>query len=365
MKRIFVSLALGFMLATVVAVWTVGCSSESKPAPRPVKTLTYTDNLVEGGPGYVDVYEQTMTVTSNSTTSSSSGSSSTTTPTTSALKPAIIVIHGGAWRSGARWQVGPVANEFAQNGYVAFAPDYSLAPRAKWSAQLKDLQTLLRYIRTNSSTLGVDPKRIGAWGGSAGGHLATMLALHDDPVLTSSTTTSSSGSGTSGSSGSSSCSGMSGSGSGSSTTTSSGGQTTTTSTPPPLEEVVVTSGRVRCTVDAFGPADLTIPDGMAPDEDGILRDFLGAPRLQLSTSELLDASTINYARPDASVLILHGTSDSFVSIDHSEHLFKALTNAKADVDFIRVYGGLHDFSTYHAPEAWGRTLQFFDTRLKF
>jgi len=120
---------------------------------------------------------------------------------------------------------------------------------------------------------------------------------------------------------------------------------------------------VRAAVDAFGPADLTIPNGMAPDEDGILRDFLGAPRFQLSDLQLLNASTITYARPDASVLILHGTSDSFVSIDHSEHLYKALSDKGADVNFIRVYGGLHDYSTYHAPEAWATTLQFFDTRL--
>ena len=74
-------------------------------------------------------------------------------------------------------------------------------------------------------------------------------------------------------------------------------------------------------IDASGPADLSIPNGMAPDEDGILRDFLGAPRFQLSPLRIAEASTTSYARKDASVLILHGTADTFVSIDHAEHLF--------------------------------------------
>jgi pimeloyl-ACP methyl ester carboxylesterase len=118
---------------------------------------------------------------------------------------------------------------------------------------------------------------------------------------------------------------------------------------------------VRATVDAFGPADLTIPNGLAPNEDQILTNFLGAPFAQLSTSRLLSASTTSYARSDASVLILHGTADPFVSIENSEHLFSALANA--DVQFIRVVGGGHDDSTFHSPQTWPATLQFFQQRI--
>src|SRR5256885_1241249 len=74
-----------------------------------------------------------------------------------------------------------------------------------------------------------------------------------------------------------------------------------------LDEVVVMSGRVRCLVDVFGFVDLTILKGMGFDEDGILRDFLGGPRAELSVSQIFDASTTNHARRDVSVLILHGT----------------------------------------------------------
>jgi len=70
---------------------------------------------------------------------------------------------------------------------------------------------------------------------------------------------------------------------------------------PQIRSLAYSEGRVVCAVDAFGPADLTIPNGMAPNEDGILTDFLGAPFAQLSQSRLLSASTITYARNDASV----------------------------------------------------------------
>ncbi len=326
----FFSLIQALVLAVLVAAGVVGCGSDDKKSRSPLPTksnVVYTPTLQMGGPGYVDVYEPPTAPTSTDSK----------TTTFNPKRPAVIVIHGGAWRSGSKFQVSGVASEFAREGFVAFAPDYSLAPRVQWPAPLVDLQALTRFMRANADQFGIDPDKIGAWGGSAGGHLATMLALVDDPKV-------------------------------SSTPTSTSPPPTTTSPPgttgsPPLEEVVVTARRVRCAVDAFGPADLTIPNGMAPDEDGILRDFLGAPRADLALSKLIEASTTNYARRDASVLILHGTADSFVSIDHSEHLFSKLSAVKADVDFVRVYGGLHDASTYHAPEAWSATLQFFQTRL--
>ena len=110
-----------------------------------------------------------------------------------------------------------------------------------------------------------------------------MLALRNDPVVTSSSIGSTPGS------------------------------------TPTLEEVVVTSGRVRGVVTVFAPADLTIPDGLGSGEDGLLRSPRRA-RIQLSPSRILDASPVHFARPDASALILHGTNDQVVSIDNSEHL---------------------------------------------
>jgi len=357
------SIFFALAFAAVVATWVAGCSGESRQA-RPSRTLVYADAIQAGGPGLVDVYEPPASSESDSVT-------------VNLLKrPAIMAIHGGAWESGGRYQLNLVAAQFAQEGYVVFVPDYSLAPAVEWPAPLLDLQSCLRFMRSNADNLGIDATKIGAWGGSAGGHLATMLALRDDPVLVGSTTTTTTGSGasttttttgsgsstTTGSGGTSTTTGSGGSGSisgGSITTTTVVGGTSEVN----LESIVVTQGRVRAAVDAFGPADLTIPNGMAPNEDQILTNFLGAPFAQLSTSRLLDASTISYARPDASVLILHGTADTFVSIENSQHLSSALTQAKADVQFIQVPGGGHNDTTFHAPEAWSATLQFFQQRI--
>jgi acetyl esterase/lipase len=327
LNKIF-NLAIGLAVAMAIATFTVGCGSndEKKRSPQPSKrNVVYTPTLQMGGPGYVDIYEPPAPM------------SSTSKGVTLKNRPAVIVIHGGAWRSGTKYQVSGVASQFAREGFVAFAPDYSLAPRVQWPAPLIDLQTLVRFMRSNADEFGIDPKGIGAWGQSAGGHLATMLALVDDPQVTSTPTSTSSSNGSGG---------------------------TSSSPPADLKEIVVTSGRVRCAIDASGPADLSIPNGMAPDEDGILRDFLGAPRFQLSPLRIAEASTTTYARKDASVLILHGTADTFVSIDHAEHLFRALSEKEADTDLIRVYGGGHDATTFHAPEAWAATIQFCTKRLE-
>ncbi|HZU97008.1 MAG TPA: alpha/beta hydrolase [Planctomycetota bacterium] len=316
MKKLLVFL-VALVVAAIGAVTTEGCSPAPK-TPQPNRTLVYSDAIQAGGPGLVDVYNPPASADSS------------TIPISSLERPAIMVIHGGAWHIGDKSQVAGVAAEFASLGYVAFAPNYSLAPAVEWPAPLLDLQSCLRFLRTNYSELGIDPNRIGAWGGSAGGHLSTMLMLKNDPVVVGS----------------------------SSTTTTSGVFTLTG-----IRVNAVSTGRVTCAVDAFGPADLTIPNGMAPDEDGILTDFLGAPFAQLSQSRLLSASTTSYVRDDASVLILHGTADTMVSIDNSEHLYTALLGAQADVNFIRVYGGGHDASTYHSPEAWSTTLRFLSQRI--
>lgn len=228
--------------------------------------------------------------------------------TTNGGHKAVITIHGGAWRRGDKKQVRDFSRRLARHGFVAFAVNYSLAPKARWPGQLADLHAALRWIRTNAATYGVDPKHVFAWGGSAGGHLATMLALRDDPL----------GPGD------------------------------------PMK------GRVQGAVNAFGDADLSIVGGMAPDEDGILEDFLGAPRAGLDAKRLADASTVTYARSDAAVLILHGTADYSVSIWHSERLNDALAKEHADVTYLRVPNGEHGPSTYDAPDAWQATLRFFD-----
>ena len=90
--------------------------------------------------------------------------------------PAVVVIHGGAWRSGNRFQLAMYARSLAKMGMTCFAIDYRLAPRHKWPAQIEDCRSAVKWIRNHAEEYKADPKRLGAIGYSAGGHLVSLLA---------------------------------------------------------------------------------------------------------------------------------------------------------------------------------------------
>ena len=100
--------------------------------------------------------------------------------------PAVVVVHGGAWRFGSKGQLAMYARDLAKRGYVSFAINYRLAPQHKSPAQTEDCRDAVRWVRQNGHKYKADPKRIGAMGYSAGGHLVSMLATTglskaDDP----------------------------------------------------------------------------------------------------------------------------------------------------------------------------------------
>lgn len=93
--------------------------------------------------------------------------------------PAVVVIHGGGWRSGDRFQLALHAWWFARKGIAAFAIDYRLAPLHPWPAQIHDCKAAVRWVKTHARECRVDPERVGAYGYSAGGHLAALLGTAD------------------------------------------------------------------------------------------------------------------------------------------------------------------------------------------
>jgi acetyl esterase/lipase len=96
----------------------------------------------------------------------------------SSPKPALVIIHGGGWTAGSR-KVGPYRRmllEYAQKGYVTLSVGYRLHGEAPFPASLEDVDCAVRWLRANASRFDVDPARIGAYGHSAGAHLALMLA---------------------------------------------------------------------------------------------------------------------------------------------------------------------------------------------
>jgi acetyl esterase/lipase len=100
-----------------------------------------------------------------------------------ALRPAVVVIHGGGWISEARDsnREENIARALAERGIASLSIDYLLGneegTRVCWPQNLHDCKTAVRWLRRHARQYRLDPDRIGAIGGSAGGHLAAMLAV--------------------------------------------------------------------------------------------------------------------------------------------------------------------------------------------
>lgn len=199
-------------------------------------------------------------------------------------RPAILAIHGGAWRGGDKAWGEQIAEEFCPFGYVVFAINYRLSgrPNGTWPAQIEDVQNALKYIRANAVRFRIDPARIASLGLSAGGHLATMVALRDDPTSP--------------------------------------------------------EGRVSIAINLDGEHDMTMPPEQVMDDlHGILTNVMGhaAP---WSEAELRDISTVTFARPDVSLLTVHGAGDDNVYVAQGERLTAELRSKGAEAEFIRLEG---------------------------
>ncbi|TWU09234.1 Acetylxylan esterase precursor [Symmachiella macrocystis] len=109
-------------------------------------------------------------------------------------RPAIVFFFGGGWRGGSPKQFEKQCQYLASRGMVAMAADYRVLSRQKVKADrcVADAKSAVRWIRENAERLGVDPERIVASGGSAGGHIAactgTITELdeqHEDVAVSS------------------------------------------------------------------------------------------------------------------------------------------------------------------------------------
>jgi acetyl esterase/lipase len=104
-------------------------------------------------------------------------------------RPAIVIIHGGGWLEGDKSSFSTPKNrppgniiDFARIGFVAATINYRLSKEAPFPAGLADCQCAVRFLRAHAREYNLDPDRIGAWGNSAGGHLALMLGMIDPGV---------------------------------------------------------------------------------------------------------------------------------------------------------------------------------------
>lgn len=91
--------------------------------------------------------------------------------------PAVVILHGGLFRSGDKSDERAAGARLAGAGYVTAILNYRLAPGAPFPAAVRDASCALAFLRAGARSYGIDPERIAVVGSSAGGYLAAMLGV--------------------------------------------------------------------------------------------------------------------------------------------------------------------------------------------
>ncbi len=230
--------------------------------------------------------------------------------------PAILVIHGGAWRAGDKGDVAGVLREFAAHGYVAVSPQYRFCPKEPFPAQVHDVKAAVRWMKAHAKERRIDPDRIGAIGFSAGGHLALML-------------------------------GVTGPGDGLEGEVSAGAADT----------------RIRAVVNYFGPADLGARDIPEPSKP-LVRDFLGAAPTEKPELAARASPRTYVSRDDAPILTFQGTKDPLVPHTQAVVLAEAMTAAGVPGRVELMVGAGHGWGGSEMDHTRAETFGFFDRYLK-
>jgi acetyl esterase/lipase len=92
---------------------------------------------------------------------------------------AVVTVHGGSWLYNSRATLAPIAADFARRSrFVVLNIDYPLAPAGAElvTRQRAAVEQAVRWLRAHAASLGIDPRRVGGLGSSAGGNLVGLLA---------------------------------------------------------------------------------------------------------------------------------------------------------------------------------------------
>lgn len=99
-------------------------------------------------------------------------------------RPVVVWIHGGGWQSGTHNQMSSFLLDLREQGITVASIGYRLSGEASFPAQIHDCKGAIRWLRAHAGELQIDPTRIAVWGGSAGGHLASLVATSgNQPAL--------------------------------------------------------------------------------------------------------------------------------------------------------------------------------------
>ena len=195
----------------------------------------------------------------------------------------------------------PLLKALARRGWVGFNANYRLSPAATWPDHLVDLKRALTFIRTHADDYGVDPGFVVVTGGSAGGHLAAMLALTgDDPRYQ-----------------------------------------------PGFEEADTT---VQACVPFYAVYDLTNRNDTMPSQfrDWFLQPLVMKAFYDDEPERFRSASPIDNVRPDAPpFLVIHGDHDTLAPVADARAFVAALRKvSKESVHYVELRGAQHAFDVF-------------------
>jgi acetyl esterase/lipase len=234
--------------------------------------------------------------------------------------PVVVLIHGGGWRSGDKRDMARHAGPLTKEGYACFSINYRLTPEGRFPRDVEDCKAAVQWLRRQAGRLNIDPDRIAAMGGSAGGHLAAFIGATDDHDGFN-------------------------------------------------DDEFSTSGRVQAVVALYGVFDFT---AMGVRTGGLRKfAYLRSPDGK-EEAFLQKISPATYISPDdPPVLMIHGVEDSLVPVEQSRLYSQALTDAGIENELILVEGVGHGFAPVKGMEmkpSWDEItrdlLDFLDKHLK-
>jgi len=216
----------------------------------------------------------------------------------------VLQIHGGGWFTGhKRQQALPMLLQLAARGFVCVSINYRLSPRATWPEHLIDAKLALAWVRKNIAEYGGDPEYVLVTGGSAGGHLAAMVALTaNDPRYQ------------------------------------------------PGFESVDTS--VRGCVPFYGVYDFTDRHKHQRTKamQRLIASWVMKKRYEDSEQDFLDASPMTHISPNAPpFFVIQGTADTIVSVDDARMFASMLReHSREPVVYAELPGAHHAFEILHS-----------------
>jgi acetyl esterase/lipase len=214
-------------------------------------------------------------------------------PAREAPRPALVIVHGGAWTIRSKEDWSENAQKLAEAGYVVFNLNYRLMKpdgTNPWPDQFDDVQRAVRWVRANAESYGIDPKRVGAVGHSSGGQMVGLLGTRETRDNSDSSLAS-------------------------------------------------FSSRVDCVVDLAGDMDLMIPYPMASDND-LAEQFFGGRREEVP-AVYRDASPIDWIDTETTPFLILQGAEGDPALEHSRLMAGALQQAGVEVVYAEFPGVGH------------------------